>query len=460
MPELPFPPDLDQLRRQARELLRASGRGEPAALARLRAVSDRVTLSAAQLAVAREYGFWSWPALKAMVERDRSIDLGAKPPLPAAVSPDFLEPPEERWSFGGGAAIETAGGVLFPELLVAGPGHAVLDASLVPPAPATPPPPAAPRQRPLTQKERLAQIDRHARQFQQLAAAFGDVTVTDNRGTAYALKAGGLEGHGGQPDAQPRPIRVQLWLEPPPAREAAWVELRGHDGSTARLVSSPRPAVHASQVTPVSAAACDLEDLARWLIGTRLAGSSPRLRERSIALARAAAIRESGELEATSELPDQLARLCASLAAERPADDLPPTWSGMLSAANRSDGPACHLNIAAALPPLYGVAIQLDSLLSRPGGWKLYLRARPGWFIYSEDRTQKWDPASVNAEDDLGGGYVSSFGGSTGHSDHEELALRFLPPLNPLARRLTLRFRAAGEQVTVTFNLPPDDRAS
>jgi hypothetical protein len=456
MPELPFPPDLDQLRRQARELLRAAARGEPAALARIRAVSDRVTLSAAQLAVAREHGFWSWPALKATVEHDRSIDLGAKPPLPAAVSPDFLEPPEERWSFGGSAAIETAEGVLFPELLVAGPGHAVLDASLVPPAPGAPPPPPAPLRRPLTQKERLAEIERWTRQI----AAFGDVTVTDNRGIAYALKVGAMGGHGGQPDEEPRPIGVHFRLNPPPARETAWVELRGHDGPAARLVPSPRPAVHVSQVTPVSAAANDLEDLARRLIGTRLAGSSAGLRERSIALARAAAIREAGELGATSELPDQLARLCASLAGERPADGLSPAWSGMLSAANRSDGPACHLNIAAALPPLYGVAIQLDSLVSRPGGWKLYLRARPGWFIYSEDGMQKWDPASVNAEDDLGGGYVSSFGGSTGDSDHEELALRFLPRLNPLARRLTLRFRAAGEQVTAAFDLPSDDRAS
>jgi hypothetical protein len=456
MPELPFPPDLDQLRRQARELLRAATHGEPAALARLRAVSDRVTLSAAQLAVAREHGFWSWPALKAMVEHDRSIDLGAKPPLPAAVSPGVLEPPEERWSFGGAAAIETAEGVLFPELLVAGPGHAVLDASLVPPAPGTPPPPAAPRQRPLTQKERLARFERLTRQI----AAFGDVTVTDNRGTAYALTVTAMEGHGGQPDAEPRPIGVHFRLEPSPAREADWVELRGHGGPAARLVPSPRFAVHVSQVTPVSAAANDVEDLARRLIGTRLAEPSVGLRERSIALARAAAIRESGELDATSEVPDQLARLCASLAGERAADDLPPAWSGMLSAANRNDGPACHLDIAAALPPLYGLAIQLDSLVSRPGSWKLYLRARPGWFICSEDGEQKWDPVSVNAEDDLGGGYVSSFGGSTGHSGHEELALQFLPRLNPLARRLTLRFRAAGEQVTVGFDLPSDDRPS
>jgi len=455
MPELPFPPDLDQLRRQARELLRAAAQGEPAALARLRAVTDRVTLSAAQLAVAREHGFWSWPALKAAVESDRSIDLGAKPPLPAALSPEFLEPAEERWSFGGAAAIETAEGVLFPELLVAGPGHAVLDASLVPPAPGTPPPAAAPRQRPLTQKERLARIERLTRQI----AAFDDVTVTDNRGTAYALTVGAMEGHGGQPDAEPEPIWVHFRLKPPPARETDWVELRGHDGPAARLVPSPRPAVHVSHVTPVSAAANDLEDLARRLIGTRLAESSVGLRERSIALARAAAIRESGELDPTSELPDQLARLCASLAGERPADDLPPAWSGMLSAASRNDGPACHLNIAAGLPPLYGIAIQLDSLVSRPGGWKLYLRARPGWFIGSEDGMQKWDPVSVNAEDDLGGGYVSSFGGSTGRSGHEELALRFLPRLNPLARRLTLRFRAAGEQATVAFDLPSDDRA-
>jgi hypothetical protein len=451
MPELPFPPNLDQLRRQARELLSAAARGEPDALARLGAVSDRVVLSAAQLAVAREYGFQSWPQLKAAVERDRSIDLGAKPPAPAAVSPDLLEPPEERRSFGGAAAIKTAEGVLLPELLVVGPGHAVLDASLLPSAPAAPPPPAAPRRRPLSHKERLAEADRRAG---QRVPAFDDVTVTDDRGTTYALKVAGMQGHGGQPDAEPGPVQVRFWLEPALPREAAWIELRAHNGPTTRLVPAPRAAVHVSDVTPVSAAENELAELARWLIGTLLGGAEVGLRQRSIALARAAAIQESGELDAASELPDQLARLCASLAGERPADDLPPAWSGMLSAAGRSDGPACHLDIAAALPPLRGVVVQVDNLVSRPGGWKLHLRARPGWFIYSEDQMQKWDAASVHAEDDLGGGYISSFGGSTGNADHEELALDFLPPLGPRARRLTLTFRAAGEQVAVAFHLP------
>jgi antitoxin (DNA-binding transcriptional repressor) of toxin-antitoxin stability system len=61
MTELPARPDLGQLRRQAKDLLRAAKAGEPAAVARIGAVSGRVTLSAAQVAVARQYGFASWP---------------------------------------------------------------------------------------------------------------------------------------------------------------------------------------------------------------------------------------------------------------------------------------------------------------------------------------------------------------------------------------------------------------
>jgi hypothetical protein len=69
MPDLPVRPDLDQLRHQAKDLLHAGQRGDPAAVARIRAVSDRIMLSAAQLAVAREDGFASWARLKLEVER-------------------------------------------------------------------------------------------------------------------------------------------------------------------------------------------------------------------------------------------------------------------------------------------------------------------------------------------------------------------------------------------------------
>lgn len=401
--------------------------------------------------MAREYGFRSWPALKAEVERRRSADLSARPPLPGAVEPGLLGRPEQRWSFGGAAAVRTADGVLSPGLLVVGPGRAALDASLVPAAA-----PAPPRRRPMSLMGRAAAF---ARRREMKVPEFDDVAVTDDRGAPYDLRLSGLAGYNPvQPGSEP--VQVLFRLEPAPARETVWIELRVQAGSATRLVSSPRAAVHVGDVTPVSAAEMELAELARWLIQLKLAGMSERLHTHcATALARAAEIGESGELDAASELPDQLARLCAALAGEHPADDLPPAWSGMLGAANRSDGPGHHLDLAAVLAPLCGVVVHVDSLVSGPGEWMLHLRATPRWFTYSEDRQRKWTPVSAYAEDDLGGGYVSGFGGGTEDSEHAEIALRFLPRLDPLARRLTLTFRGAGEQVAVVLDLPAAGRA-
>jgi hypothetical protein len=74
MPELPARPNLEQLRHQAKDLLAAARKGDRAALARVGAVSERVRLAAAQLAVARESGFVSWTKLKREVERREILD--------------------------------------------------------------------------------------------------------------------------------------------------------------------------------------------------------------------------------------------------------------------------------------------------------------------------------------------------------------------------------------------------
>lgn len=70
MPTLGMPerPDLDRFRRQARAVQRAARAGDPDAVARVArhfpgVVAGEVRLSAAQLVVAREYGFASWPRL-------------------------------------------------------------------------------------------------------------------------------------------------------------------------------------------------------------------------------------------------------------------------------------------------------------------------------------------------------------------------------------------------------------
>jgi ankyrin repeat protein len=73
-PDLPDEPSLEQLRNQARDLQRAVAAGDPAALAQAaehypgHPAAAAFPLSAAQLAVARHYGFASWPRLRRHVE--------------------------------------------------------------------------------------------------------------------------------------------------------------------------------------------------------------------------------------------------------------------------------------------------------------------------------------------------------------------------------------------------------
>jgi len=68
---LPSAPSLEQLRKQAKELLRAHRAGDPEALARVAAnePGEPLKLTGAQHVVAREHGFPSWPRLKAYAER-------------------------------------------------------------------------------------------------------------------------------------------------------------------------------------------------------------------------------------------------------------------------------------------------------------------------------------------------------------------------------------------------------
>lgn len=76
--------------------------------------------------------------------------------------------------------------------------------------------------------------------------------------------------------------------------------------------------------------------------------------------------------------------------------------------------PLHHLDIGVTLPPLDGVTIQADSLISSPDSWRLYLRARPGWWNYSTEDHSRRSRFSVRAEDDLGGLYLAEFDGYTG----------------------------------------------
>jgi hypothetical protein len=261
------------------------------------------------------------------------------------------------------------------------------------------------------------------------------------------------------------------WMSSVPTYDAAtaeWCETGCMDGSDdfedqeppAGGTTAPATRVDATvrRVAPIpgSPARRDLSELTLMLISLKLSGAGQDVLQRycSAALARAAQIQLANKPGAAEDLPGQLARLCAWLTGQSPADGLPREWSGMINAADRADGPRQHIEVSAALPLFNGVAVRVDSLVSGPRSWHVLLRAEPGWWTYSARRDNKRALASVHAQDDLGDMYLSQFGGSARHDGIEELTLKFLPRLNPAARALTLTFSRTPEQVTLELRLP------
>jgi hypothetical protein len=71
---LPERPNLEQLKKQAKDLLRAVRAGSPEALKRIGAPAPKTfALHLAQRIIAKEYGFESWEALRREVEQNRAL---------------------------------------------------------------------------------------------------------------------------------------------------------------------------------------------------------------------------------------------------------------------------------------------------------------------------------------------------------------------------------------------------
>jgi hypothetical protein len=93
--ELPPRPSVEQLRKRAKDLLKAARSQDAAAIARLQKQlsghTARVQLADALSVIAREYGFPSWAKLKAYVETVRStkVEVVAAPLVPEEIARRF-----------------------------------------------------------------------------------------------------------------------------------------------------------------------------------------------------------------------------------------------------------------------------------------------------------------------------------------------------------------------------------
>jgi hypothetical protein len=432
MADLPERADIDQLRRKARELLRAAVAGEPEALARFRAVSERPTLAAAQLAVAREHGFRSWPALRSEAEsRRQSRDWQLRAGTGRAEAQEITL---GRWSFGGAGTIEVEEGELSLGILIAGPEGAFLEASLA-----------------------VAEAVARARQSRRWFPELRDVTVTDDQGSTCTLRP-----ESGYADSDQRlRFEIACALDPVPEGGSRWLDVQGRDTSVTRLLRSGLAPLRVSGLSPAagSPAERELRDTAWSILLGYLdkdlpAGPDLKRRCRDV-LAQTATLREGGLADGASPLPGQFTRLCTALIRQRPPSGLPRGWHSVLNAADRADGPRLHVDLDTALPPADGTAVRLNTLASWPSSWDLYLQATPDWWTYSTDGQHKRGAMTVFAEDDLGGLYMSNFGGSRSRPGYAEVKLTMRPRLAPEASLLTLTFASQTQQVTAEIPLAP-----
>ncbi|HEX3714224.1 MAG TPA: hypothetical protein VHV09_15635 [Trebonia sp.] len=433
MPDLPERADIDQLRRQARELLRAAVAGQPEALARLRAVSQRPTLAAAQLAIAREHGLPSWPALRSAVESRRPA--ADRPARPDAGRPQAQDVAPGRWSFGGGGTIEVAEGELTLGLLIAGPEGAFLEASLA-----------------------VAEPVARARQARRWAPELRDITVTDDQGSTSTVRFNS----GYAETAEQRRFEAVCAVDPVPPAGRRWLDVHGRDTSVTRLLRSGLAAVRVGELSPLagSPAERELRDTAESVLRDYLhhdlrGGPDLKRRCRDL-LAQTAALREGALADGTSPLPGQFTRLCTALIRQRPPSGLPSGWHSVLNDADRADGPRLQVDLDTVLPLTDEAVVRLNTLASWPGSWDLHLQVSPGWWVDSADGMHKWAViTTVFAEDDLGGLYLSNFGGSSGRPGYEEVKLSMRPRLAPAARLLKLTFATETQQVTAEVPLAP-----
>lgn len=104
-PRLPARPSLEQLRKQAKDLLRRARAGDSEALARLGSGGQRATLADAQRAVARAHGFASWTRLRGHVEALRPPRLSRYERLAAELAAAYMAGDGEavrelNWTYG------------------------------------------------------------------------------------------------------------------------------------------------------------------------------------------------------------------------------------------------------------------------------------------------------------------------------------------------------------------------
>jgi hypothetical protein len=332
------------------------------------------------------------------------LDTGAERRRPAAAPPG-------RWSFGGVTILHTRAGVLLPEVLIAGAGQATLHGSL----------------------------------------------------SHGALSRSGTGRH---PAAVPRrraPSRGELLARLVPGRNPVAARVRAEAGAAA---------VESVQALTSSVTIVD-DGGARYVLSEADASAEVgpldmrlHLRVDPVPGPDARWVELWGQDDTAARLLPS-PRAPARVGQFRPARVTAARWTVIAGAALRTDGSRLHRDIGVVLPVVDGARVHLDSLVSLPGGWHLYLRlyrpARPPSRDRGRAGRRNKDLIAVHAEDDRGRRYLASYlrspalpagGDPAGQAmEREEVTVRFGPRLDPLAWTVRLTFQGTRQEIPVDVEI-------
>ena len=203
---------------------------------------------------------------------------------------------------------------------------------------------------------------------------------------------------------------LRLKIEPSPPRSVRWFEVNEEAGQTSRIEVTDF-AGSQTLAGPLVVAPPEARDdiLSRLVLETltnydNVVFRTPTTRREYERTQLDGIRRGAFSLEPPGQLLlrflDQLA-----LALDEPEGTMtriPAPWAAVLQARDRTDGRRWISDPAILLEPIDGVTIGVDTVVSEPRRWLLYLTAVPDWSIRVAPKAMR-DAVRVSATDDRGG---------------------------------------------------------
>jgi hypothetical protein len=303
--------------------------------------------------------------------------------------------------------------------------------------------------------------------------AFGQAPMTDDQGTTEVAQfSGGAGGQGGGALA-----RGQLTTQGPLSRATQWIEigsgrldLSGYDREPPAVrietLAEPNRAVRYLQLrlatsnhNPMVADSDGIEaSIQAFLAARALDADDPVIADARAIAQTFGTVGLAGLGRVPGQGPPLLGQAPPGPGSASQA--LPPKWASLFARRAGARGPGGAAAVGIVTPPIDGVIISMEGLLTNEQGWEIHVATSPGIGIGPPgmQRIVDQSPIAWWAEDDRGNHYLGHTGSWGGNHQYSHGAINYWPPLDPRATELRLTPTGSSERAVITLDSLPWSR--